>query len=644
MKKISLLFIASLSFGFLTSCNVDVKPVDPPVDDRKQLVLSGSYPTEFDYYDYFSYEGLIVTSENEVITDYQVSPFSQGNHLKEVGEFTVTISKENYKSASYQIIVHGEKQLFIESTPTNLNYHTGDVLDFTGLVVKDNRDRIVTDYTTSLENGSIIKRVGDINIFVRKEQYIETYFTIHVEPSGDHPVREDTDLKIYYINDTHGSYSRLDNYYEPGMSSIGAYIKADMANSTATHLILSGGDMFEGGYESNETNGYMMADAMNAIGFDAMALGNHEFDWGEEKLVNLIDRLDCPVLSSNVLYKDTNTRPSWAEPYTIIEKDDLKIGIVGGTQEGINSSIDQSVSPNFIFPKPNEYIKEFATYLRNEGCDLVLALFHDEGYDIDSETTPTKFDDITLINEDTGLPYVDAMFFSHDHQIKQGQYENSEGNFTPFIETGCNGRNIGELTFHLKGQTDSYLIDSTSIEMIPFKDIKGNLEEVDNIAKKEEYASIMLEADVVVYNFQSNHYRDEFANVSAASMYWYINNHISEFGGKKVYVASTNTGSVRATVYKGEMTRRIFVKVFPFDNRIVIQTCNSIQINRIISWYATYKEEDPVYDSGYTNAVTVSYVAEYRGGSYNQVSKVYYSITAKEILYQYLKNRVDPNL
>ena len=92
------------------------------------------------------------------------------------------------------------------------------------------------------------------------------------------------------------------------------------------------------------------------------------------------------------------------------------------------------------------------------------------------------------------------------------------------------------------------------------------------------------------------------------------------------------------------MTKRIFIKVFPFDNRIVIQTCNSTQINRIISWYATYKEEDPVYVSGYTNAVTVSYVAEYRGGSFNQVSKVYYSITAKEILYQYLKNRVDPSL
>ena len=72
--------------------------------------------------------------------------------------------------------------------------------------------------------------------------------------------------------------------------------------------------MFQGGAESNITYGDIVIDAMNIIGFDAMAIGNHEFDWGEEVLSSMASKMDFPLLGFNVYYKDTLNRPSFLSP------------------------------------------------------------------------------------------------------------------------------------------------------------------------------------------------------------------------------------------------------------------------------------------------------------------------------------------
>ena len=81
---------------------------------------------------------------------------------------------------------------------------------------------------------------------------------------------------------------------------------------------------------------------MNDIGFTAMTLGNHEFDWGLDKIAKYKDgdltngEANFPFLGANIFYKGTNRRPDWIDPYTIVDYNGLKVGIVGvvgGTQE-----------------------------------------------------------------------------------------------------------------------------------------------------------------------------------------------------------------------------------------------------------------------------------------------------------------------
>lgn len=597
-----------------------------------------SYPkTEFILNEYFSIDGLVVTCNDVEVTDYSVS-LSTSNRLTTPGPQKVEISKEGYQSAFYDIYVYPEKALHVQSLPDKTAYDEGEAFDSTGLVIYDERDNEVTDYELSIPNGTILKGAGNKTITVSKDDYPSTSFTIKVNESGGGTTVNHT-LNIYYINDTHGSYTRQQKNYEGGMAYISSYIKSKVALDPDYSIVLSGGDMFQGGYESNETNGSIMIDAMNEIGFDAMVVGNHEFDWGEPNIRYFYENLQCPMISSNIFYADQETRPSWLTPYTILDKGDLRIGIIGGAQENLGSSITGSISDDFYFPNPNPYIQYYSTELRNaHGCDLVIAAFHDGGFS-GSSGSPTKFDNLTSINPDTGYKYVDAMFFAHDHIAKRGEY-----NGVPYLESASNGRYVGNMTINLQGNGTSYEVTSYSTSNTYGYSGCTTYDEAFSLIDNK-YAEVIAKGNEVIYDFARSYNSDSFTEVACMAMLWYVNSHKEDFDNTTVSMASHNSGGVRDDVDAGVMYLRDFIKVFPFDNLLSIQTCSRQNINRYLSYdyYVTYG--DATFDSqDYAKVASINYITEKSNAYLYQIGYKNYDITVKEILYIYLKERINPNL
>ena len=618
-----------------TSFNISVR-------DLPALTIT-SYPKQSYFVgDYFTLDGLVVTCGNEIISDYTCN-YTVGNRLNTVGTFNVIISKEGYKPVTFEISVNPVHALSIQSLPNKTTYEEGDLFDLTGLVVIDELNNVVNDYTSSPANGSELKYKGTVTVTISKDTYESASFEITVnEKSGGQTTYRD--LSIYYINDTHGSFIRNTELSEGGMSYISQYIKTQVNLDPNNALVLSGGDMFQGGYESNETRGAIMIDAMNEIGFDAMVLGNHEFDWGESYIQGFDDTLDCPIISANTFYSyDNETRPGWLAPYAIITRGDLKIGIIGGDQANLGSSITGSISDAFYFPEPNQYIIQYSSYLRtNEGCDVIIAALHDEGFD-GYNGSPTKFSNLTDTDPTTGRKYVDALFFAHDHNRKEGKYNN-----VPYLEAGCNGKNIGVLTLNLSKSGASYSVDNSSTSVLWTTSVAKTPDPaIDALCEKEEYAEIIAHADDVIYTFSNGYTKEEFTEVVCMAMYWYVNANKNLFDNTTVYFASHNTGGIRATVDAGQFTRRDLVKVIPFDNDLSIQTCTASNINNMASssYYRTYKEGEPVYDSnGHTKAISITYITEYKYAYYYQVSYQNYPITAKTALISYLISGVNPSL
>lgn len=652
LNKAWLLLIAPISLC-LFGCNYS------SILKNEMRIYSYPHKTQFEIGEAFSSEGLVVVDNktSEQLIDYSIS-ISDGYVFKQADKsdaFKIIISKESYKDISFtvRVIAKISPELTKLTAPSisinnnvvswnSISHASGYLYSITG---EKNKSGTLT--STSLDVSTLSLTDGDYSISViakgdniyYSDSDSSNVVNFSISSSPINPP-SNIDMSIYYINDTHGSFIRDADNYEAGISYISKYIKTHRDKYSLT---LSGGDMFQGGYESNETRGQIMIEAMNEIGFDAMSLGNHEFDWGEKAIETFATNLDCDIISCNTFYSSDNvTRPSWLSPYTIVQKSGVKIGIIGAIQEGIETSITGSISDKFYFPSANSYIKEYSTYLRKDkGCDVIIASFHDKGFE-GSSGEPSKFSDLTQTDPSTNLKYVDAMFFAHDHVYKKGTY-----NGVPYLEAGLNGKYIGIMSLSLSYQNNRYIVNSGSPNVInAYSEATTPDSAIEAITQKEEYKDTITHADDPIYTFSKYYSKESFTYVVCQAMYWYVNSHKSEFDNVTIYFASHNTGGIRSTVDAGEMTRRKLIKVFPFDNLLSIQECNSTNISNMeeSSYYRTYKEGSPVYVNGLTHAVSISYITEYKYASYYQQSYKNYDITARAALVAYLLSGVNPNL
>ena len=119
---------------------------------------------------------------------------------------------------------------------------------------------------------------------------------------------------FYEVSDFHGAvnYSQSDHYI--GLAKMGDYFSKKRAENPGGTIVLSSGDMFQGSAESNLTHGYLVNYAMNIMGFEAMTVGNHEFDWSIDWLKKIqalkVDDYSIPMLGANVY--DTIHSPSYS--------------------------------------------------------------------------------------------------------------------------------------------------------------------------------------------------------------------------------------------------------------------------------------------------------------------------------------------
>ena len=142
---------------------------------------------------------------------------------------------------------------------------------------------------------------------------------------------DDLVVTLLFTNDIESAYEPVPAFWIDGMERIGGI--AQMATLIETIrerepnvFLFDAGDIFTGAL-SRLTDGQLMFEFMISMGYDAMAIGNHEFDYGESVLQWQMNRTPFPVLSANLFHKDTEIL--FAQPHAIIERDDVRIGVVG---------------------------------------------------------------------------------------------------------------------------------------------------------------------------------------------------------------------------------------------------------------------------------------------------------------------------
>jgi 5'-nucleotidase len=195
------------------------------------------------------------------------------------------------------------------------------------------------------------------------------------------------DLTILHMNDTHSHVDpqRSGDYKgRGGVIEHAAYIDSvRCADGKRNVLLVHAGDFSQGTSYFTELGGNIEIELLNTLGFDAVTLGNHEFDNGIDELARRLKSLEPAVVCANYSF-DGTVLEDLVEPFVIIRRGGKKIGVIGLLTD-ISEVVDSDIAKTLTYQNPVDVVNRLAAYLKDEKkCDLVMCLSH-LGYGEDKE-------------------------------------------------------------------------------------------------------------------------------------------------------------------------------------------------------------------------------------------------------------------
>ena len=257
----------------------------------------------------------------------------------------------------------------------------------------------------------------------------------------------DTHLVILHTNDTHSHFEPVRDDEYPCMGGIierAAYLDSvRVAEGPENVLLLHAGDFSQGTTYFSELGGNLEVQALNAMKYDVVTLGNHEFDNGLEDLGRRLSSLEMPVVVCNYDFSPFEAG-KYIKPYVIVEKAGLKIGVIGVLCD-LKSMVAGDIAERVPEFPMVETVQKYADLLKvDEGCDLVIALTH-IGYE---EHTPGDITDPILCSKTRNL---DLIVGGHSHTFLEEMVylPNVDGVPTPIVQDGCYGIFWGRIDYSL---------------------------------------------------------------------------------------------------------------------------------------------------------------------------------------------------
>jgi len=356
---------------------------------------------------------------------------------------------------------------------------------------------------------------------------------------------------------------------------------------------------------------------MDEIGFDAFSLGNHEFDWGLDAVTQYFDEdetngeANFPLLGANVFLKGTTTIPDHIDPYTIIEKGDLKIGVIGTIGYGLEYSIAASKVNEYEFAYPVPIVEEYAIHLRTvEECDIVIWVGHDSG---------NINDELVNLNGDASL---DALFNAHSHNDYADTTED-----IPQMQSGAVGEFVGHVRLNLNDENEviSYTAENDSVytdanfysEYQPVQSL---------IATYVDETAPLFNAPIITSG----------ENLSSYDLsLWLTKVLVSSTGAD---IAFQNSGGTRTDISNNEIiTLATLYEVWPFDNVIKTVYLDGAIINNLKATSLIYYTEITEFEAGVLYKVaTNDYVFDKDNAFLNGEQIEYTGIILRDLVEQEL--------
>lgn len=362
---------------------------------------------------------------------------------------------------------------------------------------------------------------------------------------------KDYELTLIHVNDVHGraEESKIDGVGYAKVATIAKNYQADKNNGEV--LILDVGDTLHGTTFATLNKGESIVEVLNITGIDYMALGNHDFNYGDKRLKELMKTADFGILTANVIDKTTG-KPLGKE-YDIKTVNGMKVGIFGlSTPETYFKTNPKNVE-DIEFLDPIPVAKEIVAKLKKENVKYIIAITHLG----DDESTEKKYQSIGLAE---AVPEIGLIVDGHSHtELKEKKVVNG----VTIVQAGEYTKNVGVVRIDLDDLSNAIDYRLISKDEIAVEGDAKVVEKIETIKASQKTITsvkigkspIKLEGDrSVVRTGESN-----LAQLITDSMIW-------KTGAD---VALTNGGGIRASINAGDITVGDVITVLPFGNYVV---------------------------------------------------------------------------
>ncbi|MGD8814349.1 MAG: 5'-nucleotidase C-terminal domain-containing protein [Anaerolineales bacterium] len=404
-------------------------------------------------------------------------------------------------------------------------------------------------------------------------------------------------VTIVSTNDFHGALIGRVHSWSHGdvvgsADYLTGYINIVRQENPGGVLWLDAGDAMQGTLISNYFFGASTIEVFNAAGVDAMAVGNHEFDWGQEVLQNRYDQADFPFLGTNVFFakqhgnpnRGHGGRPHWVKPYKVLEANGIEVGVIGVANPETPSITNPVNVSNLVFLDPVEQVEEVLPEVERDGATMVVVLAHIGGYWPDFEEgikdlacgldpdrvdlivsghTHSRIDDVIC-----GIPVVQAYssgtaFARVDFTVDEGSGEvvSYEMNYSP---TSTYQTYYGNPARYQRWDTGEW------VQVVPDPVITALVDEfnAEIDAIKNEVVGEATTAVTRNYRYESE-MGDWVTDIMAAY-------------DPSIDFAFTNSGGLRADIDAGEVTFGEIFEALPFDNTLVVVELDGAEVRQVL--------------------------------------------------------------
>ena len=361
---------------------------------------------------------------------------------------------------------------------------------------------------------------------------------------------------IVHTNDVHGAVE--------GYAKVAA-LADQYAAEGAYVLVLDAGDFSQGDTSVSLSEGATAIELMNMAGYDAVALGNHEFDYGFEALKKNMESAQFPVLAANVKY---NGELAFDDAAVFTTPGGTKIGVFGLDTPETATKAHPGKIAGVTFASGEEMYQiaqDMATMLReDEGCNYVICIGH---LGIDDETATTANRSIDLLNKVTGIDvFIDGHSHSTEEEIVEKTNADRKVGETILTSTGTKLENIGVVTIKDSAITTE-CVATEGIEIPADSEIAARAAAI--IAEVDaEYGTVFAKTEVTLNGEKDPGNRTEETNLGdliTDALVWKATQE-----GEAVDAAITNGGGIRATIEAGDITKKDINTVLPFGNTLSI--------------------------------------------------------------------------